>query len=166
MVIKSPSELWKEIRCCEVPSGKLVFWWLHQAGTILKTAGTIVAVDPYLSGSVMRSYRQPRNVPAPQGPFEANVDALIATHSHEDHLDPDSIAAFLSHDTARFVGPPMAVKKVVATGVESARTTPIRRGRRKGRDLTVRAVRARHLVGIEPTPDAVEYMLESDEVSV
>ena len=48
------------------------------------------------------------------------ADALLATHSHADHLDPDSITAFLSHEQTRFVGPPMAVEIVTNAGVERA----------------------------------------------
>ena len=74
-------------------------WWLYQAGLAVKTpGGTIVVVDPYLSDAVLRTYQLPRNVPAPLDPGEVDADALLATHSHADHLDPDSIAPFMSHD--------------------------------------------------------------------
>ena len=65
---------------------------------MLKTpGGTILVVDPYLSEAVLRSYQLPRDVPAPLDPADVDVDALLATHSHADHLDPDSIARFLGH---------------------------------------------------------------------
>jgi L-ascorbate 6-phosphate lactonase len=166
--MKTTTELWLDIRDTAVPHGKLAFWWLYQAGIALKTpGGTIVLVDPYLSDAVMRSYQQPRNVPSPLNPLEVEADALLATHSHEDHLDPDSIAGFLSHERTQFVGPPMAVEKVVSSGVGELRTRSVSRGDVfEIGDLTVRAVHARHLVGSEPTPDAVGFLLEADGVSV
>src|SRR5260370_39447585 len=107
--MKSPVELWQEMESAQVEPGTLSFWWLYQAGIVLKSpAGAIVAVDPYLSESVMRSYKLPRGVPAPLDPADADVDALLATHSHEDHLDPDSVEPLLRPAQARFVGPPTA----------------------------------------------------------
>jgi L-ascorbate 6-phosphate lactonase len=166
--MKSSAQLWQEIEETEVSAGTLAFWWLYQAGIVLKSpAGAIVAVDPYLSESVMRSYKLPRGVPAPLDPADADVDALLATHSHEDHLDPDSIAPFLRPAQARFVGPPMAADKVRATGVDPARITPVGRGDEVTiGDIGVRAVHARHMFGLEPTPDAVGYVLSCDGVSV
>src|ERR1700683_1602297 len=127
--MKSSAELWQEIEATKVSDGTLAFWWLYQAGIVLKSpGGAIVAVDPYLSESVMRSYKLPRGVPAPLAPAAAARDALLATHSHEDHLDPDSIEPFLRPAQARFVGPPMAADKVRATGGDPARVTPGGRG--------------------------------------
>jgi|SRR5579875_831927 L-ascorbate 6-phosphate lactonase len=166
--MKTPTELWQEIDQAAVAPGTLAFWWLYQAGIALKTpGGTIVLIDPYLSDSVTRSYGLPRKVPAPIDATEAQADALLATHSHEDHLDPDCIVPFLSHEKMRFIGPPMAADKVVAAGVDAARTTPVARGDVVTiGDLEIRAVKARHEFGLEPTPDAVGYVLSSGGVHV
>jgi L-ascorbate 6-phosphate lactonase len=166
--MKSPAELWQEIDSAKVEAGTLAFWWLYQAGIVLKSpGGTIVAVDPYLSESVMRSYKLPRGVASPLDAADADVDALLATHSHEDHLDPDSIEGFLGHPRTRFIGPPMAVEKVLATGVEADRTTPVGRGDvAYVGDIEVRAVHARHLFGLEPTPDAVGFVLSAAGVAI
>jgi L-ascorbate 6-phosphate lactonase len=99
--------------------------------------------------------------------LEVQVGALLATHSHADHLDPGSINAFLDHKSTRFVGPPMAVENVLAAGIDRARTTSVSRGDVvEIGDLTVRVVHARHLFGLEPTPDAVGYVLEADGVTI
>jgi L-ascorbate 6-phosphate lactonase len=164
---KTAPELWAEVKNAVVRKGTVVLWWLYQSGIILKTpGGTTVVVDPYLSDAVLQTYNQPRNVPAPLDPLEVGADAVLATHSHADHLDPGSITAFFSHEQTRFVGPPMAVEVVTNAGVERARTTSVRRGETLTiGDLTVRAVHARHLFGLEPTPDAVGFVLEVDGVS-
>jgi L-ascorbate 6-phosphate lactonase len=166
--MKTPTQLWHEIEQTRVRAGTLALWWLYQSGVACKTpGGTIVLVDPYLSESVTRSYGLPRGVPAPLDATQAQADALLATHSHEDHLDPDSIGPFLSHLEMRFIGPPMAVDKVVASGIDAARTTTVARGDVTTiGDLSVRAVHARHLFGLEPTPDAVGYVLECGDVRI
>ena len=160
--------LWREIQATRVRPGTLMLWWLYQSGVVFKSSGgTVLAVDPYLSDCVTRSYGIARNVPAPLDPVEADLDALVATHSHEDHLDPDSLAAFMSHDRTRFIGPPMAAEKVVGSGTTPARTVAVSRGDSlEIGDVSIRAVHARHLFGPEPTPDAVGFVLEAGGVSV
>ena len=97
--MKTAPQLWQEIRETEVRPGTLTLWWLYQAGVAFKTpGGTIAVVDPYLSDAVLRSYHLPRNVPAPLDPGEVDADVILATHSHADHLDPDAIAPFMSHE--------------------------------------------------------------------
>jgi len=162
------ANLWQEIATTRVRPGTLVLWWLYQSGVVLKSSGgTVVAVDPYLSDSVTRSYGIARNVPAPLDAAEADLDALLATHSHEDHLDPDSLASFLSHDRTRLIGPPMAVEKALAGGASPSRTMAVSRGDcLEIGDISLRAVHARHLFGPEPTPDAVGFVVEADGVSV
>ncbi len=166
--MKTPAELWQEIEQAEVHAGTLAFWWLYQAGIVLKSpGGTVLAVDPYLSESVLRSYQLPRGVPAPLDPADADVAALLATHSHEDHLDPDSIEPFFRPPGTRFIGPPMAAAVVEATGIDPARITEVSRGDEVTvGDIAVRAVHARHMFGLEPTPDAVGYVLSCGGVAV
>ena len=73
----------------------------------------------------------------------------------------------MNHASTQFVGPPMAVDMVLAAGVGPSRARPVSRGDVvKIGDLTVRAVHARHMFGLEPTPDAVGYVLEADGVSL
>jgi L-ascorbate 6-phosphate lactonase len=164
----APAQLWETIEGTQVAPGTLSMWWLYQAGLVVKSpAGTLIAIDPYLSDAVIRSYQQPRAVPAPIDPAQVVLDALLATHSHEDHLDPDSITPFMSHEGTRFIGPPMAVAKVLATGVPPERAVPVGRGDVVAvGDLTVRAVKARHDFALEPTPDAVGYVVGHGDVSI
>src|ERR1700722_7426140 len=145
--MKSSAELWQEIEATKVSDDTLAFWWLYQAGIVLKSpGGAIVVVDPYLSESVMRSYQLPRGVPAPLDPADADVDALLATHSHEGPLAPGPIEPVMRPAKARFVGPPMAADKVRATGVDQTRITPVGRGYEVTiGDISVRAVHARHM---------------------
>jgi L-ascorbate 6-phosphate lactonase len=168
MPAPATTQLWDDILGTVVAPGTVSLWWLYQSGLVVKSpGGTLVCIDPYLSDAVLRSYQQARTVPALIDPAVAALDALVASHAHEDHLDPDSISGFMSHERARFIGPPLAVAKVVSKGVAAERTTPVRRGDIvEVGDLRVRAVYARHPFEPEPAPDAVGYVVEHDGVSV
>lgn len=161
-------ELWSEITATTVPDGRMVLWWLYQAGILVKTpAGVVALVDPYLSDAVARTYGLRRQAPALLDPADVDADVILASHSHQDHLDPDSIGGFFAHPRTRFVGPPLAVAKVAAAGVEAARATAVTRGDAvEFGDLRIRVVAADHVFAPEPVPDAVGYVLEAGEVSV
>jgi L-ascorbate 6-phosphate lactonase len=164
----STLELWEEIRSSAVPDGRITVWWLYQAGIVVKTPGGVIAlVDAYLSNAVARSFGIERMAPALLDPAEVDADVILASHSHQDHLDPDSIRPFLSHPRTRFVGPPLAADKVKAAGVEESRTTPVARGDIVSvDDLSIRVVAANHVFAPEPVPDAVGYVLEAGGVSI
>ncbi len=168
MQVPATAPLWDDILGTVVAPGTLSLWWLYQSGLVIKSpGGTLVCIDPYLSDAAFRSYQQARTVPALIDPAGAALDALVASHAHEDHLDPDSITGFMSHERARFIGPPLAVAKVLSKGVAAGRTAPVRRGTVvEVGDLSVRAVAARHPFEPEPAPDAVGYVVEHDGVSV
>lgn len=52
------------------------------------------------------SYGISRGRPAPLSAEDLEVDAVLATHPHDGHLDPDSVAVFATHQGTTFVGPP------------------------------------------------------------
>jgi L-ascorbate 6-phosphate lactonase len=160
--------LWQEISNTVVHPGTMTIWWLYQAGVVVKSpGGTIVLVDPYLSDAVSRSYGSFRNVPAPLDPAQVDAAAILASHSHEDHLDPDSIQPFFAHPQTRFLGPPLATTKVSGAGVSEHRTHALRRGDcvTVG-DIKIRAVFARHIFPAEPVLDAIGFVIDVDGVTL
>ena len=85
----------------------------------------------------------------------------------EQDAEQDADPAASVDQRTLFIGPPMAADKVLAAGVPAERSTAVRRGDIvQIRDLTVRAVAARHVFAPEPTPGAVGYVLECGGVSV
>ena len=65
--------------------------FLGQSGYVLKAKNTEIIIDPYLSDSVNRVAGRPRTLPIPIKPQDIRCDAIICTHDHLDHLDPDTI---------------------------------------------------------------------------
>ncbi len=65
--------------------------FLGQSGYIIKTENTEIMIDPYLSDSVNRVAGRPRTLPIPINPAYIKCDAVICTHNHLDHLDPDTV---------------------------------------------------------------------------
>ena len=91
----------EELRSQCVPPGSLTLWWLGQTGFVVKSpAGKLVVIDPYLSNSAKAIGEQAglnldRMVPAPLGPRDlVGVDLYAMTHSHADHLDPETLAGY------------------------------------------------------------------------
>lgn len=66
--------------------------FLGQSGYILKTDNSKIIIDPYLSDSVNRVASRPRTLPIPINPHDICCDAVICTHNHLDHLDPDTVS--------------------------------------------------------------------------
>ena len=65
---------------------------LGQSGYVLKTENSKIIIDPYLSDSVNRVAGRPRLLPIPINPSDISCDAVICTHDHLDHLDPDTVS--------------------------------------------------------------------------
>jgi len=65
--------------------------FLGQSGYVLKTEHTELIIDPYLSDSVNRVAGRPRLLPLLLQPRDISCDAVICTHNHLDHLDPDTV---------------------------------------------------------------------------
>lgn len=65
--------------------------YLGQSGYILKSDASEIIIDPYLSDSVGRIAGRPRLLPVPISPSDIDCDAVICTHNHLDHLDPDTV---------------------------------------------------------------------------
>ncbi|MBQ9973576.1 MAG: MBL fold metallo-hydrolase [Oscillospiraceae bacterium] len=66
--------------------------FLGQSGYVLQTETTRIIIDPYLSDSVNRVAGRPRLLPVPIRPQDISCDAVICTHDHLDHLDPDTVS--------------------------------------------------------------------------
>ncbi|MCD8151405.1 MAG: MBL fold metallo-hydrolase [Clostridiales bacterium] len=83
------------------PLGKTYLFSTGQAGYIVKSkSGQLLGIDLYLSDSVERieghmGYK--RMLPKILGAYDLEFDAVIATHPHRDHFDPDIIPELVAN---------------------------------------------------------------------
>jgi L-ascorbate 6-phosphate lactonase len=136
------------IDALEIGGRSLAFWGLGQVGVAIKGPTGVLYVDPYLTDSDGEGGSLPRTFPPPLVPTEVtNASAVLLTHVHIDHTDPDTIlplskaspesrlvAPFTSRDTlieagldegrvvVPEVGDPLEISGVMVTAVPSAHT--------------------------------------------
>jgi L-ascorbate 6-phosphate lactonase len=76
----------------ELGRRSLAFWGLGQVGAAIKGPTGVLYIDPYLTGSDGEGGTLPRTFPPPVSPSEVtNTSAVLLTHAHIDHTDPDTI---------------------------------------------------------------------------
>jgi L-ascorbate 6-phosphate lactonase len=125
----------------------------------------VAALDPYLTNSCKAIGEQngldfDRQVPPPMRAEElAQVDAVIFTHSHQDHCDPETIAAARrAGGHGPYIAPAETIDKLRALGIAPSETVMIWPNRTHTlRDLSVRATFAIPLGGDDLTH--VGYLL-------
>ncbi len=142
----------EEIEQEEVAPNTFTMWWLGCCGIWLKTdACTHICVDLWVktgkqthANPWMRDQHQHqraigvkklqpnlRNAIVPIDPFAIqNLDALLATHDHSDHIDPNVAAAIMQNcdDSVPFIGPQSCVDLWLSWGVPEERCIVVRPG--------------------------------------
>ncbi|GAP00276.1 L-ascorbate 6-phosphate lactonase [Fructobacillus ficulneus] len=161
----------EEIAAAQVPSKNFRIWWLGNTGIWLKThEGTNLLIDLW-NGTGKRTHGtglmkeghqmmrmagvkalQPnlRQQPFVIDPYQMeDVDALLVSHIHSDHLDIHTAAAVLqnaSPDT-KFIGPKQVVETWIKWGVPKSRTIILR----PGDEVTVKSTTIKALEAFDRT---------------
>lgn len=142
----------EEIEQEQVEPGTFAMWWLGCCGIWLKTADdTNICVDLWVktgkrtkSNPWMRNQHQHqraigvkklqpnlRNAIVPIDPFAIqNLNALLATHDHSDHIDPNVAAAVIQNcdNSVPFIGPQSCVNLWISWGVPEERCIVVKPG--------------------------------------
>jgi len=79
-------------------------WWFGQSGFLLHAGSRTVLFDPYLSDSLTRKYtntdkphvRVTERVLAPER--LTGIDCITCSHTHTDHLDPETLLPVLQNN--------------------------------------------------------------------
>jgi L-ascorbate metabolism protein UlaG (beta-lactamase superfamily) len=127
--------------------------WLGQAGFLIRWRAVRLVIDPYLSDSLATKYRgtrfpHERLVPPPLAPERlAPLDAVLCTHAHSDHMDPETLPLLAAvNPQCRFVVPRAECATALARGVPAPRLLTINAGERVqlAAHLWLRAIPAAH----------------------
>lgn len=85
----------EEINRAEVPAGGCSFWWLGQHSFVLKLAGKVIYLDPFVSP------HKDRLVACPLKAGEiTHADLILGTHDHLDHIDRPALPAMMAASPA------------------------------------------------------------------
>jgi L-ascorbate 6-phosphate lactonase len=115
----------EELHEHQVPFGSITLWWLGQASFLCKSpAGALIAIDPYLTNACKAlgdsvGYNMDRLVPPPLSPTDlVDIDLYAMTHSHPDHLDPETLEGYRSAGgQGPYVAPGETCEKLTESGV-------------------------------------------------
>jgi L-ascorbate 6-phosphate lactonase len=113
--VRRGRELADEIRATPLRPGTLAVWWLGQSGFVIKAPSGTLVVDPYLSEHLTRKYQgtdrpHVRMTESPlSGADLTDVDLVLASHKHSDHLDPGTLPALLAASPGAVLALPAAV---------------------------------------------------------
>lgn len=142
----------EEIEMEEVKPGTFAMWWLGCTGIWIKTEhNTNICVD-FWCGSGKKTHKNPyiapnhqmarmcgnkklqpnlRNVPFVMDPFAIReIDAVLSTHYHTDHIDANVAAAVLKNvkKDVPFIGPKYCVDLWTSWGVPRERCVTVKPG--------------------------------------
>lgn len=117
--------------------------FLGQSGYLLKTENSEIIIDPYLSDSVNRVAGRPRTLPIPIKAKDINCDAVICTHNHLDHLDPDTVTEIC--DNQLFITTAEGKEELKRLGKTNVETLSVGENKSVG-DFKITAVFADHTV--------------------
>ena len=101
----------------------LAFWGLGQVGVAIKGPQGVLYVDPYLTNSDGEGGSLERTFPPPLRPDEVtNAAAVLLTHDHIDHTDPETVLPLSEASSgARFVAPFTSRDTLVEAGLDAGR---------------------------------------------
>ena len=142
-----------DVRSAPRGPGVMNLWWLGQSGFLVEHAARFLLMDAYLSDSLTKKYaatdlphvRMSERVVDP-----ARLDfisVVTCSHSHTDHMDPDTLRPVLAANPAVAVVIPEAARAIAAErlGVDMGRPIGMNdRVRREVAGFTIHALPSAH----------------------
>ncbi|MHA6483546.1 MBL fold metallo-hydrolase [Paenibacillus sp. strain BS8-2] len=105
---KQEKSVFQQFKATSLPDDMLAVWSLGQEGFLVKWKGTSVLLDPYLTDWVFQLAGAPWNraFVSPLLPEECHdVDYVICSHHHEDHMDKLTLTEIGRSAHTKFVVP-------------------------------------------------------------
>lgn len=155
----------KTIRETNVLPGSIALFFLGQAGFCFKFSnGKTLFLDAYLSDSCYRLFGFKRMMPAVIRPEEVSADIFFSTHSHADHLDPDTLEIIAGNKTIYFLGSPDCAETYRKAGIPKSRHGVLKCGQEKEiYGLKLKAVYADHG---DLAPEATGLLIDYDGIKI
>ncbi len=111
----------KSIREHPLAPEQAALWWLGQAGYVFRSAEVTAVIDPYLTDSAAgEAGRFARLFPPPIAPDELRADLCLITHTHLDHLDPETLRRGPARSSTWYVAPRLTAARLPECGVPPA----------------------------------------------
>ena len=112
-------------------SDELKVWWVGQSGFLLRTGGSFLLLDPYLSVSLTKKYartdkphvRMTERVIAPER--LRGIDVITSSHNHTDHLDAETLCPIIKANPRVSLVIPEANREFVAERLGVSPSWPI-----------------------------------------
>ena len=139
--IRSHDALLADIRASDRRDGNFRLWWLGQSGFLLQWQGIHVLLDPYLSDSLTKKYRQTdkphvRMTELVIDPARLSfVNVVTSSHNHTDHLDAETLVRILTGDprpklviaesNRAFAADRLSIDPAIPIGVDDGTTVEI-----------------------------------------
>ncbi|WNR42051.1 MBL fold metallo-hydrolase [Paenibacillus roseipurpureus] len=164
-IYNAGESLLKEMQRTNVPVGAVAIWSLGQAGVVIKGGSTdeIICVDPYLSFSIEEENPDTefkREIPPPLAPHELDVNTVLITHFHNDHMDVTTINGVArAHPETKFVAPASHIHLLQDIELDAGRIIPAKQQQAISlKGVTVTPVAAAH-TEYERDPEGNHYYL-------
>ena len=114
----------------KVPKGQIALWWLGQSGYLLKShEDEYLMIDPYLTETISKGYPpyvHVRLVPPVLSPARLKIPLhVFFTHTHQDHLDPNTVVQLAGEECRRFYGPVDVTNRLLTLGIPRERVAVI-----------------------------------------
>lgn len=113
-------EFLADVRAADLDDGHFRLWWLGQSGFLVQWRGSHLLLDPYLSDSLTRKYRETdkphiRMTERLVDPSVLDfIDVVTSSHNHTDHLDSETLRPLLRANPGLRIVVPEANRQFVS----------------------------------------------------
>ena len=129
--VKKDMELWDEIERSSSDLSHAYVWWLGQSGFLVQYKGYRLLLDPYLSDSLTRKYRDTAkpHIRMSERVIDPSlllgIHLITSSHNHTDHLDAETLRPLLANNPSASFIIPEANRSFVADRLGCAASFPI-----------------------------------------
>ncbi len=141
-VRQPPADFLARAESAPVPPGQVALWYTGGAGYIYRTPTTTLQIDPFCGKSIDANWS--RLIAPPFDPARVTkCDAILSTHEHLDHCDPETLKPMAGVTTCPLIGPASSMEVAREFGWPAGRLAPLAWGERTVvGDVTITAIQS------------------------